>query len=157
MPDAALVYRVGIGNPEYVGKVEFERPLQINRPNWFIHQRQRHVVQVTRIEPANWNPGSETIPSVYVTDVELPPIAKPTHSRPKSIGPRTRSRTRSTPTSSKTSFASRLDAKTEIPSEGPSVEHLYQCPKCGTWFDGRDMRMVSLHEGPLPHRPETND
>jgi hypothetical protein len=47
-----------------------------------------------------------------------------------------------------------------VPGEGelaggipPQNEAAYfmRCPKCGSYFDTRDLNQVLLHDGPLPH------
>jgi hypothetical protein len=77
MSQTAYLYRVETRGPEYVGKVELEASLELNRPNWYFHQRQRHVIQVDRIEPAEWAHGIETIPTVYGSTPVLPKPVPP--------------------------------------------------------------------------------
>ena len=77
MTQTAYLYRVDAREPEYVGKVELEASLQLNRPNWYFHQKQRHVIQVDRIEPTGWVQGIETIPTVYGSTPVLPKPAPP--------------------------------------------------------------------------------
>jgi len=67
MAQTAYLYSVGVSEPEYLGKVELEASLQLGRPNWYVQQQQRHVIQVDRIEPAGWAPGTETVPTVYAS------------------------------------------------------------------------------------------
>ena len=77
MAQPAYLYSVGASEPEYLGKVELEASLQLGRPNWYVQQRQRHVIQVDRIEPAGWAPGTETVPTVYASTPELPKPVPP--------------------------------------------------------------------------------
>ena len=67
MVQAAYVYKNGPGGPRYLGKKKFDLPLRAEERNSYIHQRERHVVQVDRIEPINWKPNSGLVPTVYVS------------------------------------------------------------------------------------------
>ena len=67
MVQSAFVYKTGPAGPEYLGKKEFDLPLRAEETNSYIHQRERCVVQVDRIEPTSWKPNSGLIPTVYVS------------------------------------------------------------------------------------------
>ena len=80
MAHTAYVYRTDSGQyPEYVGRVEFEAALQPEVINSFVHRRERHVIHIDRIEPADWKPGDETIPAVYGRSFSAPEPAQPLH------------------------------------------------------------------------------
>jgi hypothetical protein len=67
MVQAAFVYKTSPAGPEYLGKKELDLPLRAEEMNSYIHQRERQVVQVDRIEPTNWKPNSGLVPTVYVS------------------------------------------------------------------------------------------
>ena len=67
MVQSAFVYRAGPSGLEYLGKKELDLPLRAEEPNSYIHQRERHLVRVDRIEPANWKPNSGVLPTIYVS------------------------------------------------------------------------------------------
>jgi hypothetical protein len=69
MVQSAFVYKTGPVGPEYLGKKEFDLPLRADDTNAYIHQRERHVVHVDRIEPTAWKPNSGVLPTVYVSAV----------------------------------------------------------------------------------------
>ena len=66
MAHTAYVYRTDSSQgPEYVGRVELEDVIRAGRLNSYIHRREPHVIYVDRVEPADWTPNDETIPTVY--------------------------------------------------------------------------------------------
>jgi hypothetical protein len=67
MVQAAFVYKTGPAGPEYLGKKEFDLPLRAEETNSYIHQRERQVVHVDRIEPTSWKPNSGLVPTAYVS------------------------------------------------------------------------------------------
>ena len=74
---SALVYRTGPAGHEYLGKKEFDLPLRAEKTNSYIHQRERHLVQVDRIEPTTWKPNSGVLPTVYVSAATIGQEPKP--------------------------------------------------------------------------------
>jgi hypothetical protein len=77
MVQSAFVYKTGPAGPEYLGKKEFDLPLRAEEMNSYIHQRERQVVRVDRIEPTNWKPNSGLVPTVYVSAVIAKQKPKP--------------------------------------------------------------------------------
>jgi hypothetical protein len=82
MPKSAFTYILmpAGSNPLYVGTVEFEADLVENGLNSYLELGTRHVVRVVRMDPANWDPTSDLLPSVYVRAVASdlsPPVEKP--------------------------------------------------------------------------------
>ncbi len=67
MVQSAFVYKTGPAGPEYLGKKEFDLPLRAEETNSYIHQRERQVVRIDRIEPTSWKPNSGLVPTVYVS------------------------------------------------------------------------------------------
>ena len=77
MVQAAFVYKTSPAGPEYLGKKEFDLPLRAEETNSYIHQRERQVVRVDRIEPTSWKPNSGLVPTVYVSAAIAMPDPKP--------------------------------------------------------------------------------
>jgi hypothetical protein len=90
MVQTVYLYRVRAPEPEYVGKVELESSLQLGRLNWYFHQRQRQVIRVDRIEPADWIAGTETIPTIYGSNPELAQRVPPPRGGVPELEPRRR-------------------------------------------------------------------
>ena len=85
MGQQALVYRTEPDGKTtaYIGKTEFGSRLAVNQTNSYLHNRQWHVIRIDRIEPLNWSPHSEIVPTVFVS---------PTHAKPVRQSPLTASR-----------------------------------------------------------------
>lgn len=74
---SAFVYKIGPAGHEYLGKKEFDLPLRAEKTSPYIHQRERHVVQVDRIEPTTWKPNSGALSTVYVSAATVGQEPKP--------------------------------------------------------------------------------
>ena len=100
MARTALTYTLlpGSQSPLYLGKIEFDHDLVAKNRNSYLQNRQRHSVQIDRIEPENWSPNSEISPTVYVSaiseerDPGPPTERKPSGSRKLEVPRRQRGR-----------------------------------------------------------------